>query len=75
MGSETLPSACYILSDESSKRVYFTLRVTGIKSRQNSCAEKDKVELPSQSQIKASKPNVYEVINNDEVRKVVTLRK
>jgi len=29
--------------------------------------------LPRQSQVKASKPNVYEVINNDEVRKVVTL--
>jgi len=29
--------------------------------------------LPRQSQIKASKPNVYEVINNDAVRKVVTL--
>jgi len=43
------------------------------KSRQNSCAGKDKVELPRQSQVKASKPNVYEVINNDEVRKVVTL--
>jgi len=28
--------------------------------------------LPRQSQIKASKPNVYKVINNDEVRKVVT---
>jgi len=29
--------------------------------------------LPRQSQLKASKPNVYEVINNDKVRKVVTL--
>jgi len=43
------------------------------KSRQNSCAGKDKVELSRQSQVKASKPNVYEVINTDEVRKVVTL--
>lgn len=31
------------------------------------------LELPTQSIEKASKPNVYEVINNDEVRKVVTL--
>jgi len=31
MGSETLPSACYILSDESS--IPFTLRVTGIKTK------------------------------------------
>jgi len=51
----------------------FTLRVTGIKSRQNSWAGKDKVELPRQSQLKTSKPNVYEVINNNEVREVVTL--
>jgi len=29
--------------------------------------------LPTQSIKKASKPKVYEVINNDEVRKVVTL--
>jgi len=46
-------------------------------SRQESCAGKgnknDKVELPKQTTQEASKPKVYGVINNDEVRKVVTL--
>jgi len=42
-------------------------------SRQKSCARKDQIEVHRQSIEKASKPNVYEVINNDEVRKVVTL--
>jgi len=44
-------------------------------SRQNNfCAENKQELLPKQSLEKASKPNVYEVITNDEVRKVVTLR-
>jgi len=42
-------------------------------SRQKSCAGKDQIEVHKQSIEKASKPNVYEVINNDEVRKVVTV--
>jgi len=42
-------------------------------SRQKFCAGKDQIELHKQSIEKASKPNVYEVINNDEVRIVVTL--
>jgi len=44
-------------------------------SRQNNCAvnEKEQEILPRQILENASKPNVYEVINNDDVRKIVTL--
>jgi len=46
-----------------------------LQSRQNSCAgETKKSELHTQSIEKASMPNVYQVINNDDVRKVVTLQ-
>jgi len=41
--------------------------------QKKSCAGKDQEDLPMQSLDNASKPNVYEVICNDEVRKVVTL--
>ena len=44
-------------------------------SRQNKNCTVEKNELlPRQSQKNVSKPNVHEVIKNDEVRKVVTLR-
>jgi len=46
---------------------------TRYQSRQKSCEREKEIELPRQSIGKASKPNVYGVINNDEVRKVVTL--
>jgi len=46
---------------------------TRYQSRQKSCAGDRETELPKQSIEKASKPNVYEVIKNDELRKVVTL--
>jgi len=46
---------------------------TRYQSRQKSCAGEKEIKLPRQSIEKASKPNVFGVINNDEVRKVVTL--
>jgi len=46
---------------------------TRYQSRQKSCGGEKQIELPRQSIEKSSKPNVYGVINNDEVRKVVTL--
>jgi len=46
---------------------------TRYQSRQKFRAENKQIELPTHSIEKASKPNVYKVINNDEVRKVVTL--
>jgi len=36
-------------------------------SRQKSCAGKEQIELNKESKEKASKPNVYEVINNDKI--------
>lgn len=42
--------------------------------QKNSCAGKKQVDLQRQTLEIASKPNVFEVIHNDEVRKVVTLR-
>jgi len=52
------------------------MKVTTIlQSRQKSCTgEANKSELHTQSREKAPMPNVYQVINNDEVRKVVTLQ-
>jgi len=47
---------------------------TRYQNRQKFRAENQEQELPMQSLNKASKPNVYDVINNDEVRKVVTLQ-
>jgi len=46
---------------------------TRYQNRQKFRAENKPIELPTHSIEKASKPNVYEVINNDEVRKLVTL--
>jgi len=46
---------------------------TRYKNRQKIRAENKEIELPTLRVEKASKPNVYEVISNDEVRKVVTL--
>ena len=44
-------------------------------SRQNkNCTVENYELLPRQSHKNVSKPNVHEVITNDEVRKVVTLR-
>jgi len=47
---------------------------TRYQNRQKFRAENQEQELPMQSLNKASKPNVYDVINNDEVSKVVTLQ-
>jgi len=46
---------------------------TRYQNRQKFRAENEQIELSTRSIEKASKPNVYEVINNDEVHKVVTL--
>lgn len=47
---------------------------TRFQSRQKSCAGKEQLDLQKQTKEIASEPNVYEVITNDEVRKVVTLQ-
>jgi len=55
---------------------FLTVTTRNQSKQKNSCAgkEKEKIDLPRQTLNKASQPNVFEVIVNDEVRKVVTLR-